>query len=218
MCEFTPRTTIDRESHFFLQSSTIPSKDQAPWRVFCAIDLPQEVKSHVAAHAARLREAFPQVRASWERPEKMHLTLKFVGEIEISRVEELSRAAGRAAASVEPFELTIAEAGTFPPHGSPRVLWLGVEDNSGRLSSLHRSLEDECYAEGFEREPRTFKPHLTVARIRSPQFSRELADAHRGATFGPQNFTVSEIVVMRSELRPGGSRYAVVTRHSFQDV
>ena len=200
-----------------MQSPTIPSTDQTRWRVFCAIDLPEEVKSRVAAHAARLREAFPQVRASWERPEKLHLTLKFVGDLEIARVEELSRAAGCASTSVEPFELTIAETGAFPPHGAARVLWLGVREVSGRLSSLHRSLEDECYAVGFVREPRAFKPHLTVARIRSPQDSRELADAHREATFEPQTFTVSELIVMRSELGPGGSRYSIISRHRFQD-
>ncbi|MBC7931587.1 MAG: RNA 2',3'-cyclic phosphodiesterase [Rubrivivax sp.] len=189
-------------------------KDQTCWRVFCAIDLPEEVKSRVAAHVARLREAFPRVRASWERPEKLHLTVKFVGDVEIARVEQLSRSAGRAAASVEPFELTIAETGAFPPHGAPRVLWLGVKDDSGRLSSLHHSLEDEYDAAGFKRETRDFKPHLTLARLRDPSGTRELAGAHCESRFEPQDFKVSEMVVMRSELGPRGSHYTSVTRHS----
>ena len=67
------------------------------WRMFCAIDLPEEVKSRVTVHAKRLSEAFPQTRVSWERPEKLHLTLKFVGEIKPARLEELSSAAARAA-------------------------------------------------------------------------------------------------------------------------
>lgn len=185
--------------------------------MFCAIDLSEEVKSRVADHVARLREAFPQVRASWERPEKLHLTLKFVGDVEIARVEQLSRSAGRAAASVEPFELTIAETGAFPPHGAARVLWLGVKDDSGQLSSLHHSLEDECDAAGFKRETRAFKPHLTLARLRDPRGAREIAAAHRESRFEPQAFTVSELVVMRSELGPSGSRYSIISRHRFQD-
>src|SRR5437764_12754653 len=177
---------------------------QTHWRMFCAIELPEALRSRVGEHARRLREAFPHVRASWERPEKIHIPLKFLGDVEVSRVEELSRAAGRAAAHVEPFELTIAGPGAFPPHGPPRVLWLGIEDASGQLSRLYRSLEDECAAAGFPREPRPFKPHLTVARIRTPHGARELAAAHRETSFEPQNFTVLELVLMRRVLRQGG--------------
>jgi RNA 2',3'-cyclic 3'-phosphodiesterase len=183
------------------------------WRVFCAIDMPERVKSRVAEHISNLRRSFPDVRASWEKPEKLHLTLKFLGDVEIPRIEVLSRAAERAASSTEAFELTIAEPGTFPPNGPPRVLWLGVKDDSGSLTRLHQSLEDECSAAGFPRESRPFKPHLTLARIRVPQGARELAASHRESSFEPQSFTVSEIVVMRSELRPGGSRYSPITTH-----
>ena len=188
------------------------------WRMFCAIDLPEEVKTRVTAHAKRLSEAFPQTRVSWERQEKLHLTLKFVGEIKPVRVDELSSAAGRAASSVEPFELSLAELGSFPQHGAARVLWLGVRDDSGQLTSLHRSVEDECRIAGFAREPRPFKPHLTIARIRSPHGARELASAHRESTFEPQVFTVSELIVMRSELGPGGSRYTPISRHPFGKI
>ena len=188
-------------------------KGQTLWRTFCAVELPDGVKSRVAEHIKRLRDEFPRVRASWEKPEKLHVTLKFLGEIEPSRAEDLSGAAGRAAARVGPFELTLAGAGAFPPQGPPRVLWLGIEDASGRLAGLQSSLEGECAAAGFSREPRPFNPHLTVARLRSPQGARELADAHREASFEPQSFTVSELVVMRSELGPGGSRYTPLSHH-----
>ena len=192
------------------------TEGQTHWRVFCAIELPEALKSRVGEHARRLREAFPHVRASWERPEKIHITLKFLGDVEVSRIEELSRAAGRAAAHIEPFDLTIAGPGTFPPHGPPRVLWLGIDDASAQLSNLHRSLEDECAAAGFQRDLRPFKPHLTVARIRTPHGARELAAAHREAQFEPQTFTASELVVMRSELGPGGARHTRVASHTFK--
>jgi 2'-5' RNA ligase len=190
-------------------------KDQTNWRVFCAIDLPREVKARVAEHASSLRARLPDVRASWEKPEKLHLTLKFLGDVEVARVEELSRASERAVSSVEPFELTVANAGSFPAHGQPRVLWLGIEDATGRLARLQKSLEDECAAAGFAREPRPFSPHLTVARLRTPHGARGLADAHRESAFEPQTFTVAELIVIRSELGPGGSRYTPVSRHSF---
>ena len=184
-------------------------------RVFCAVELPDELRARAAERVRRLRSEFPEVRASWERPEKLHITLKFLGELEPARVEELSRAAARAVATVEPFDLIVDEPGSFPPHGQPRVLWLGIRDDSGSLAFMHRALEEACAAVGFARESRAFRPHLTLARLRSPHGASELAAAHRDAPFGPQSFKVSELVVMRSELGPGGSRYTPLSRHMF---
>jgi 2'-5' RNA ligase len=185
---------------------------QTQWRLFFAVELPRALKARVGEHIKHLRESFPRVRASWEKPEKIHITLKFIGEVEVSRVEELSRAAERAASTVKQFELTINTPGSFPPHGTPRVLWLGVEDPSGQFSKLQHALEDEAARAGFPREQRPFKPHLTLARIRVPQGARELAAAHRETPFEPQSFNVSELVLMRSELGPGGSRYTPLSQ------
>lgn len=191
----------------------MPPEGHTPWRTFCAIELPDEVRGRVGELAARLREAFPRARASWVRPGSLHLTLKFIGEIEPRRVEDLSAAAGRAAESCGPFGLTVAEAGTFPPHGPPRVLWLGVQDGGGGLTRLHRRLEDECAAAGFAREARAFRPHLTLGRLREPRGARALGAAHRETPSAPQFFNVNELLVMRSELGPGGSRYTTISRH-----
>ena len=182
-------------------------------RLFFAVELPEEVRSLAAERAERLRRDFPHVRAGWERPEKMHVTLKFLGDVDAARVAELGRAADRAAGGLSTFPLSIEGAGSFPPRGAPRVLWLGLRDEGGRLVLLQRRLEEECEREGFPREPRAFKPHLTLARVRSPHGARELAAAHRETDFEPQSFRVSELIVMRSELGPGGSRYTPLSRH-----
>src|SRR3954467_9999091 len=97
-------------------------------RVFCAVELPLEIRAAVAAHAARLRRDFPDARASWAQPEGLHVTLTFIGEVEAARVEAISGAAGAAVEGLKPFRLSIEESGTFPPHGAARVLWLGVKD------------------------------------------------------------------------------------------
>lgn len=185
-------------------------------RVFCAVEMPREVREAAAAHVARLRREFPDARARWARPEGLHVTLKFIGEIEAARVEVLSRAAAAAVEGFEPFELAIEEAGTFPPRGAARVLWLGVKDASGGLARLQRRLEEECEAAGFPREPRDFAPHLTLARLRAPKDAHALAGAYRRLTFGPHRFKVSELVVIRSELGPGGSRHTPLSRHPFE--
>jgi 2'-5' RNA ligase len=182
-------------------------------RVFCAVELPPEVRERVGVYVAGLREKFSHVRASWERAEKLHLTLKFIGEMRPTSVESLSQAAGRAASSAGPFSISIEGAGAFPPRGPARVLWLGVADDSGGLASLHKRLEEECHAAGFPREQRPFSPHLTLARLRTPAGVRPLAEHHKASPFEPAPFTVSELVVMRSELTPAGSRYTPISRH-----
>jgi 2'-5' RNA ligase len=183
------------------------------WRVFCGLDLPAGVRERVAERITLLRESCPNAPAAWVRRENLHLTLKFVGEVEPARAEELSAASARAATGAGPFALTISAAGAFPRRGAPRVLWLGVEDESGGLASLHRRLEDECEAAGFARDDRPFSPHLTLARAREQASARRLADLHRQTPFEPQTFQVAELLVIRSELSPGGSRYTALSRH-----
>lgn len=193
--------------------SEMSVRDETRVRVFCAVELPEDVRAEAGRHVARLRGEFPRLRVGWERQEKLHLTLKFLGEIETTRVESLARAAERAASGVPAFELSIEGAGFFPPRGLPRVLWLGVRDDSGGLARLNERLEDECATEGFPRESRAFRPHLTVARLRNPEGVRPLASLHAATEFESRAFDARELVVMRSELGPGGSRYAVLSRH-----
>lgn len=182
-------------------------------RLFFAIELPDELRAAVAVHAARLRRKFPDARAGWTRIESLHLTLKFLGEVEAAiHVDALYQAAETAAAGVAPFTLTVEGAGTFPPHGAARVLWLGVRDDDGQLARLHFRLDRECGHAGFPLESKPFKPHLTLARLRSPQGAKALSEAHRRAPFGPFHFDVSELVLMRSDLGPGGSRYTPLSR------
>lgn len=182
-------------------------------RVFCAVELPAVVRARAAEHIARLREVAQDVRASWEREEKMHITLKFLGEIEAARVVNLHSAAERAVGCVEPFALSIEGTGAFPTHGLPRVLWLGVADTSGGLARLQRFLEDECQHEGVARDEKRFHPHLTIARMRHPPGAKRLAALHREMNFKTEPFTITELIVLRSDVGPRGSSYTEISRH-----
>ena len=184
------------------------------WRVFCAIDLPDEVREKVLAHSMRLRQSVIETRASWSRPDNIHLTLKFLGEIPQPRVESLSKAAEEVCHDLAPFTVSVQGSGVFPVHGSPRVLWIGIEDLQGRLGEFYQRLEAAAAKAGFEKEVRPFHPHLTLARLRSPQNARRLAALHKEAFFEPVEFTVSELLVIRSELSSEGSRYSVIARHA----
>lgn len=185
-------------------------------RVFCAVELPEEARARAAEHIERLRRSVSsQTKVRWERTEKLHITIKFLGEIEPGPKDALLLATARAASGVPPFDSALEGAGAFPPRGLPRVLWLGVTDLSGHLALLQQRLEDECAKENFPRESRTFHPHITIARLQrtSPADASTLLKIHKDLGFEATPFPVTEIVVMRSELGPGGSRYTTLSRH-----
>ena len=182
------------------------------WRVFCAIELPHEVREKVLAPSTRLRKALPEAHASWSKVDNIHLTLKFLGDIPESQVENLSTAAANASRGLDSFPIRVKGSGVFPTRGQPRVLWIGIEDLQGKLAELYRRLEGECARAGFHKEPRPFHPHLTLARLRKPASARALADAHLQMEFEPLELTVSELLVIRSELSSAGSKYTTITR------
>jgi 2'-5' RNA ligase len=210
------------------------------YRTFIAIELPAEVRGQIKVYIDQLRAQFPAARASWSREDNLHLTLKFLGDVEVSRIDGLAQACAQAARQVDRFELLMAGGGTFPPHGKPKVLWLGVgyagvgyagvppaassrsrtspsaisAEHENPLLSLHTHIEDSCAAAGFAREARSFHPHLTIARIREAKDSRELADYHRQKDLPPQTFTVSEVVLFRSELSSKGSKHTALSHCS----
>jgi 2'-5' RNA ligase len=177
------------------------------------VELPQSLRPLLKNHIQHLRDRFAGVSASWSSVEKIHLTIKFFGDVEATRTAKLSTALQRAVEKTGPFEVDVSGCGTFPPIGAPKVLWIGITDLSGALSNLQHEIEAECAAEGFPKDNRLFHPHLTIARIRRRQGSRALAEAHKSSQFDRSVVPVSEIVLFRSELRSKGSNYLVISRH-----
>jgi 2'-5' RNA ligase len=184
------------------------------WRVFCAIDLPRDLRERLMTHSKRVRDAAADARASWSRVDNIHLTVKFLGDIPLPQVERLSEAAARSVRDLAPFTIVVEQAGAFPKHGQPRVLWIGINDFSGKLGELHARLEDEAAKAGFAKDDRPFHPHLSIARLRQPQHARTLAAPHQQLEFEPAEIAVSELLVIRSELRREGPTYTVISRHA----
>lgn len=183
----------------------------ATWRVFCAIELPDDVRARLEDHVRRLRKSVPEAAASWSRVENIHLTLKFFGNVEVTRIEKISAAAERAVKEFSTFQIGIGETGVFPRPSRPQVLWIGVRDPSGQLTALQERFEDECAAEGFPKENRAYRPHLTIARLRKPEGARSLADAHLKMHFEATEVAINQLVIFRSELSPKGSKYSVIS-------
>jgi 2'-5' RNA ligase len=187
------------------------------YRTFIAIEIPAGLRATVIDYIKHLRGKIPDISASWSREDNLHLTLKFLGEVPIAQIEEVSAAASAAARASGPFELILAGSGVFPPRGKPSVLWMGIEDPHGALQTVQQGLEGECAARGFTRDVRAYHPHLTIARIRKPHGTKNLSAAHLASDFAAQTFTAKELVVFRSELLPQGSRHTPISSHALSE-
>lgn len=176
-------------------------------RTFLAIDLPGEIRSALREVTAPLRERCRGWR--WLRPEGIHLTLRFLGEVDEADITRQEATWRRVADATPPMRLDIGGLGVFPPRGRPRILWIGVRETSTTpvLARLASSLEAAARDLGFEIESRPFRPHLTVARALRGE--RPVApSADEVDPVGP--FEATEVTLVRSELRPEGARYHAV--------
>jgi RNA 2',3'-cyclic 3'-phosphodiesterase len=176
-------------------------------RIFIAIDVSEECRQAAADHIAKLRTTFPRVRVGWERPEKLHVTLKFLGETTEKELEDVTAQLDRIAQNYEPFEMEAIGAAVFPRPSQAKVLWLGVTVPR-EAERLAGEIEASCAGLGFRPERRRFAPHLTIARLREPQSSGELVTAHLRSAFGPVRFRTGGITIYESKLQPTGSIYS----------
>ena len=190
-------------------------KETQEWRVFCAVELPAEIRAQLQDHIEQLRGQAPDAAASWSRVENIHLTLKFFGNVAVDQVATVSAAASQAVKEFSTFEIEVGGTGVFPRRSRPQVLWIGVTDPSGRLLSLQEQFENECAAAGFPKEDRAYRPHLTIARIRKPDGARRLAESHLNMQFNSMPLKVNELVIFRSQLSSKGSNYTALSQHQF---
>ncbi len=174
-------------------------------RTFVAVELPDEVVRTLAAVIDGLREAGDGVR--WVRPEGIHLTLKFLGDVEEAQIPGVVAAVARVAGEVAPFTLQTAGVGGFPSRDRARVLWVGIEGDSGALKRLQAGVERVLHPLGFPPERRRFTAHVTLGRARRRPVTllRDMA----GPT-EPVRFWVARVDVMKSDLRPEGAVYSVL--------
>ncbi len=173
-------------------------------RVFVAVELPDAVRNALHEGTNLLRQSNPAVR--WVPPDNMHITLKFLGEITENRTARVREAVTAAAVRHPPFQVALGSVGAFPNLNRPRVVWIGVREGAEPLAALAADADSALEAEGFMREKRPFRAHLTVGRCRKPA---PLAGAS-SAVVPNDVFLVDRVVVMESHLQPRGARYEVI--------
>jgi RNA 2',3'-cyclic 3'-phosphodiesterase len=181
-------------------------------RLFVAFDLPREVRNALATLGQRLK---PECRAArWVRPESMHVTLKFLGETDPQKVPDI-RAALAPIRFAEPVAMDFRVLGFFPNEFKPRVLWCGVQATPN-LAELATVVEQALEPLGFERETRTFSPHLTLARLAPGDALENLAraaDSLKSYDFGAAR--ESEFHLFESGLKPSGAQYTKLAAFRF---
>lgn len=182
----------------------------ATLRTFIAIELPAVIRAALADLQQQLKPLGRGV--SWTRPDGIHLTLKFLGDIESGRVEAIAQAVERACLGTAAFTITVTGVGGFPNLTRPRVLWVGVEERTGRLNTIQARIESELATLGLPREERRFSPHLTLGRVKLPEALQSLCAEMQQRGFAPMPFTAESLVVMRSELKPDGALYTPLKR------
>jgi RNA 2',3'-cyclic 3'-phosphodiesterase len=189
-------------------------------RLFVALEIPLKVREELASLIKNLREAAdPSLRSrpKWVRPENLHLTLKFIGEVADGKVDAICGALVSVPQG-EPIELEFRELGFFPNERRPRVLWAGIK-GSPRLQMLAADVESALERSGIPREQRAFQPHLTLARFDPPGLDMNLGAAvaqNAGRRFG--SLRAHEFHLIESKLKPSGAEYTTVKSFPFLEA
>lgn len=183
-------------------------------RLFIAIAVPEPVKDAVQAAQEALRPAVPGGAIRWTKRDQFHLTLRFLGDVEILRVEALAETVRRLCTSFRPVTLCAERIGFFPEARFPRVVWAGVKDVGRELSALQGAIQSAAAGFTSEKPEGTFTGHLTLGRVRS--LSRQQAETLAAAAHGMEDrcfgeWVAGEVHLIRSELTPDGARHTAVT-------
>jgi len=186
-------------------------------RAFIACDIPDLFLEKISSVQDRLKGLDMDV--TWTKVGGIHITLKFLGDIEEGYIDKVAAVIEEISKGQAPFEISIKGSGAFPNLKNPRVVWIGVEDEVNVLSKLQQGLDDRLKGLGFEPEDREFRPHLTLGRVKGPRGKERLSAAVselKGIEIG--SFTVDRVILYKSELKPTGAVYTKLKEVILQKV
>ena len=185
-------------------------------RTFIAVPLEEGVRAKIVGLQEELAQAGTDVK--WVEPENLHVTLLFLGEVDLRDSVDICRAIHRVTERLPPFAMTVSSVGCFPNLRRPRTLWVGVAEGNPELVRLHDLIENELLQlGGYRREERGYTPHITLGRIKTDDVTAELRTGLKDRADWPGGRqTVREVHVMTSDLRPTGPTYTVLSREKLQ--
>ena len=184
-------------------------------RLFVAVEIDPSVTQALSEFSAELRRRAhtlaPAARIGWVRPEQLHVTSRFIGEVSDSKAASVAGAL-LSELAVAPFDLVVQGAGAFPERGAPRVLWAGITAGVEGLTAVEAEVSERLLACGIAREGRPYRPHVTLARVREPAGLRSSAlfEALEAPRFGTTQ--VDAITLFQSRTSPKGAVYTPLNR------
>ncbi len=180
-------------------------------RLFIAIELPPPVTAALHNLQTQLQAVTPPDVVRWTRPEAIHLTLKFLGDVPAGKQSAVEQGIIKAAHNQHPFNLSIGGVGSFPNSRHPRVVWVGLGGEQETLHTLRDAVESAVAPLGYPTDRRPFSPHLTLGRVRRSVRKPDIAALGRALEAAkvdaPAQFRAEGISLMRSRLRPNGAVY-----------
>ena len=179
-------------------------------RLFVAMELDDDVRSVLRSVQAELGRRCEGVR--WIPPEQLHVTVKFLGEVPDADVTSVAEAVTRGAAGAVPFTMELGGCGCFPPRGGVRIVWAGIQEESGALLKCVDLVEGELMRIGFSKEKRPFSGHITIGRVREDRSDGRIRAAAEAFPFEPVPQSVSSLTLMSSVLSPKGQTYTPAAR------
>jgi len=183
-------------------------------RTFIAIEIPNTVISKIRELQDAIKAYGFKIR--WVRAENIHLTLKFLGDVEEIKINEIAKAVSKTAEEHSPISLKAKGIGVFPGIKRPRVLWVGLAGQLEALVKLQKTLDENLIVLDFSREKRAFKGHLTMGRIKDRIDVKKLGDALMAfRRFESETFTAGQIILYKSDLTPSGAVYTKLSSTSF---
>jgi 2'-5' RNA ligase len=176
-------------------------------RAFIAIELPTTIQDILYRTCLELGGRIASRAAvRWVKPENIHLTLRFLGEIQPDLITQIGRAIDQKVIHLPVFDLELGELGSFPNSRNPRIIWVGIGGDTGPLNQLHASIEQELVRFGWEPDGRRFHPHLTIGRVKNRRVVAEANLPYRQKVKS-LSFSVKAVSLIESVLKPEGASY-----------
>lgn len=178
-------------------------------RTFIAVTLPDGVREALVAISQELAPQVPEKSVKWVKPEHMHLTLSFLGDTDVDRLDDIAGGLDTVAAAGAPFTLHLDQLGCFPNERRPRVIWIGVGGATEEVVALKKAIDRMLAPLGWEPEKRGYNPHLTLGRVKR---NHRQIDLPWGSPVVSRPLPVDAVHLIESQLRPDGPVYTV--RHT----
>ncbi|MFH1201317.1 MAG: RNA 2',3'-cyclic phosphodiesterase [Candidatus Omnitrophota bacterium] len=178
-------------------------------RTFIAVDVSKEIRETLGRIGTKLRASGADVK--WVDPQNLHLTLKFLGDIDLGKVEEIKEILSQMAKNYPAFRMVVTNLGAFPKASYPRVIWVGIDQGKDELLKISRELEKRLENLGIKKEERAMSCHITIGRVRSP-LNRIHLIKQMELFKDPLNLdcTVDKIILYKSTLSRSGPIYEAV--------